>query len=57
MIKTLVLAAGKGSRLKSTTPKVLHKVFDKPILAWVLDSLAEVQQDEISVVLAIRLNK
>jgi bifunctional UDP-N-acetylglucosamine pyrophosphorylase/glucosamine-1-phosphate N-acetyltransferase len=50
MIKTLVLAAGRGSRLRSNTPKVLHKIFDKPILAWVLDSLAEVDQDEIMVV-------
>lgn len=50
MLKTLVLAAGKGSRLKSKTAKVLHKVFDKPILAWVLDSLAEVSSDEIVVI-------
>ncbi len=50
MIKTIVLAAGKGSRLKSKIPKVLQKVFDKPILAWVLDSLAEVAQEEIIVV-------
>jgi len=50
MIKSIVLAAGKGSRLKSNTAKVLHRVFDKPILAWVLDSLADVDQDEIIVV-------
>jgi bifunctional UDP-N-acetylglucosamine pyrophosphorylase/glucosamine-1-phosphate N-acetyltransferase len=50
VIKTIVLAAGKGSRLKSKVPKVLHKIFDKPILAWVLDSVAEVQQEEIIVV-------
>lgn len=50
MIKTVVLAAGKGSRLKSKTPKVLHRVFDKPILAWLFDGLAEVQTDEIYVV-------
>jgi len=50
MLKTVVLAAGKGSRLKSKTPKVLQPIFDKPLLAWVLDSLAEVEQDEIIVV-------
>lgn len=50
MIKTIVLAAGKGARLKSKKPKVLHKIFDKPVLAWVLDSLADVDQDEIIVV-------
>lgn len=50
MIKTVVLAAGKGSRLKSKYPKVLHKIFDKPVLSWVFDSLAEVPQDELIVV-------
>jgi bifunctional UDP-N-acetylglucosamine pyrophosphorylase / glucosamine-1-phosphate N-acetyltransferase len=50
MIKTIVLAAGKGTRLRSRVPKVLHKVFDKPILSWVLDSVAEIQQKEIIVV-------
>lgn len=54
MIKTIVLAAGKGSRLKSRTPKVLHRIFDKPILSWVLDSVAEVQQDQIIVVCGYR---
>lgn len=50
MLKTLVLAAGRGTRLKSNTAKILHKVFDKPILAWVLDGLADLDQDEIAVV-------
>jgi len=35
--KTIVLAAGKGIRMKSETPKVLHKVFGKPVLEYVLD--------------------
>ncbi|MCH2226485.1 MAG: bifunctional UDP-N-acetylglucosamine diphosphorylase/glucosamine-1-phosphate N-acetyltransferase GlmU [Candidatus Caenarcaniphilales bacterium] len=50
MLKTLVLAAGRGTRLKSNTTKVLHKVFDKPILSWVLDGLADLDQEEIVVV-------
>ncbi len=50
MVKTIVLAAGRGTRLKSKTPKVLHKVFDKPILSWVLESLAEIPDEEIIVV-------
>lgn len=50
MVKAIVLAAGRGRRLESRTPKVLHKVFDKPILAWVLDSLADVDIEEIIVV-------
>lgn len=38
-IKTVILAAGKGTRMKSETPKVLHKIFDKTLLGYVLDSV------------------
>ena len=35
-IKSIILAAGKGTRMKSETPKVLHKIFNKEILGYVL---------------------
>lgn len=38
-IKSVILAAGKGTRMKSDTPKVLHKIFDKTLLGYVLDSV------------------
>ncbi len=38
---TLVLAAGKGTRMKSRLPKVLHRLAGKPMLIRVLDSLAD----------------
>lgn len=38
-IKAIILAAGKGTRMKSSLVKVLHEIFSKPLLAWVLDSL------------------
>jgi len=38
-IKAIVLAAGRGTRMKSDTPKVLHNIFGKPIISYVLDSL------------------
>ncbi|MBT6843645.1 MAG: bifunctional UDP-N-acetylglucosamine diphosphorylase/glucosamine-1-phosphate N-acetyltransferase GlmU [Candidatus Melainabacteria bacterium] len=50
MVKTVVLAAGSGSRLKSDKVKVLHRIFDKPILSWVLESLSEVESEDIIVV-------
>lgn len=34
----LVLAAGKGTRMKSDLPKVLHPVREVPMLGWVLDT-------------------
>lgn len=38
-IISVILAAGKGTRMKSETPKVLHKIFDKTLLGYVLDSV------------------
>ncbi len=37
--KAVVLAAGKGTRMQSSLPKVLHQIFDKPLLGYVLDSI------------------
>ena len=34
----LVLAAGLGTRMKSRTPKVLHELCGRPMLAYVLDA-------------------
>ncbi|MDH3253970.1 MAG: bifunctional UDP-N-acetylglucosamine diphosphorylase/glucosamine-1-phosphate N-acetyltransferase GlmU [Acidobacteriota bacterium] len=34
----VVLAAGKGTRMRSRRPKVLHEVAGKPILAWVIEA-------------------
>lgn len=39
MIKSIILAAGKGTRMKSETPKVLHTIFDKTLVGYVLDAL------------------
>lgn len=38
-INAVILAAGKGTRMKSETPKVLHKIFDKTLLGYVLESV------------------
>ena len=39
MIKSIILAAGKGTRMKSDTPKVLHKIFDKTLVGYVIDAV------------------
>ena len=39
-LSVLVLAAGKGTRLRSKTIKLLHGVAGRPMVAWVLDAAA-----------------
>ena len=36
----LILAAGKGTRMKSALPKVLHRVADRPMIGHVLRAVA-----------------
>ncbi len=39
-IAIIVLAAGLGKRMKSNLAKVLHKICDKPMIEYVLDTLS-----------------
>jgi bifunctional UDP-N-acetylglucosamine pyrophosphorylase / glucosamine-1-phosphate N-acetyltransferase len=34
----LIMAAGRGTRMRSQTPKVLHHVCGKPMVEWVIDA-------------------
>lgn len=46
----IVLAAGKGTRMKSDLPKVLHPVFFAPMVCHVLDALHELKPVETVVI-------
>ncbi|MEO0321498.1 MAG: bifunctional UDP-N-acetylglucosamine diphosphorylase/glucosamine-1-phosphate N-acetyltransferase GlmU [Myxococcota bacterium] len=37
----VVLAAGKGTRMKSTTPKVLHRIAGRPMIHWAVDAVLD----------------
>jgi bifunctional UDP-N-acetylglucosamine pyrophosphorylase/glucosamine-1-phosphate N-acetyltransferase len=47
---SLILAAGKGKRMKSEQPKVLVEVLFKPMIKWVIDSLMASDIFDIGVV-------
>ena len=46
MIVSVVLAAGEGTRMRSSTPKVLHKICGKSLLEHVLDCLRDLKSDK-----------
>ncbi len=43
----IVLAAGKGTRMKSKTPKVLHNIAHKPMIAHILETVHSLGTDQI----------
>lgn len=49
-IKAVILAAGAGTRMKSEQPKVIHKIMDKTMLDYVIESAMEAGATEICVV-------
>ncbi len=49
-IKSIILAAGKGTRMKSETPKVLHEIYGKPLLGYVLDSVKNITDGNFVIV-------
>jgi len=49
-LQAIVLAAGKGTRMASNMPKVLHKVLGKPMLEHVLHSVEGLQPESVCLV-------
>ncbi|HEX9944615.1 MAG TPA: bifunctional UDP-N-acetylglucosamine diphosphorylase/glucosamine-1-phosphate N-acetyltransferase GlmU [Thermoanaerobaculia bacterium] len=47
----VILAAGKGTRMKSSLPKVLHQAAGRPLLAWVIDAARAAGCERILVVI------
>ena len=56
-LRAIILAAGKGTRMKSATPKVLHEVCGRPILDFVLDVANKVGSLKTCVVLGYGIEK
>lgn len=49
-LEVIVLAAGKGTRMYSSLPKVLHEIGGEPLLAHVIQVAHQVEADAIHVV-------
>lgn len=47
----VILAAGKGTRMYSQMPKVLHEIGGEPMVARVIDTAQQLKPDSISVVI------
>jgi bifunctional UDP-N-acetylglucosamine pyrophosphorylase/glucosamine-1-phosphate N-acetyltransferase len=50
-IACIILAAGKGERMKSNTPKVMHELCGRPMLDYVLDLVQDLRIKKSVVVL------
>lgn len=50
-LAVIVLAAGKGTRMKSELPKVLHRAAGRSLLGWVLTAVDPLEADEIIAVI------
>ncbi|WP_440877368.1 bifunctional UDP-N-acetylglucosamine diphosphorylase/glucosamine-1-phosphate N-acetyltransferase GlmU [Thalassotalea sp. PLHSN55] len=49
-LSVVILAAGKGTRMRSSLPKVLHPVADKPMVGHVIDSARQLGAENIYLV-------
>ena len=46
----VVMAGGKGTRMRSALPKVLHPIWGRPLLGWVIAAVREAGAERVVVV-------
>lgn len=51
MLKAVILAAGKGTRMESELPKVLHRVLERPMVSYVIDAARQAGAEQICLVI------
>jgi bifunctional UDP-N-acetylglucosamine pyrophosphorylase/glucosamine-1-phosphate N-acetyltransferase len=56
-ITAVILAAGQGTRMKSSHPKVLHQILGRPMIAYLLDTLRDLGIADILVVVGYQAEK
>jgi len=50
LTQAVILAAGKGTRMNSDLPKVLHKIAGKPMILYLLETLQKTSLEKIVIV-------
>ncbi|SET12246.1 bifunctional UDP-N-acetylglucosamine diphosphorylase/glucosamine-1-phosphate N-acetyltransferase GlmU [Anaerobranca gottschalkii] len=56
-LNAIILAAGKGTRMKSDTIKVLHKLLDKPMLEYIYDALEPLHIEKVVTIVGHQKDK
>ncbi|MCI5060682.1 MAG: bifunctional UDP-N-acetylglucosamine diphosphorylase/glucosamine-1-phosphate N-acetyltransferase GlmU [Alphaproteobacteria bacterium] len=51
-LAVIILAAGKGSRMKSALPKVMHEIAGRPMINWLIETVEQLNPEKIIVVTA-----
>lgn len=51
-LAVIILAAGRGTRMKSTLPKVMHELAGRPLILWLLETVNKLKPARIAVVTA-----
>ena len=49
-LSVVILAAGKGTRMRSSLPKVLHRIADIPMVSHVIDAARQLNAENIYIV-------
>ena len=50
-VATVILAAGKGTRMKSDLPKVLHPLNNRPMVHYVIDAAQAIGSDKVVLII------
>ena len=57
MVKSVILAAGKGTRMKSDKPKVVHHVMGKPMVYYSIEAARQAGADEVCVIVGYKADE